>query len=266
MPELPDLQVFSKNLNKKFKGKKLIALKVVNPKDLKDTQSEITKHLKDKTLHNIYRSGKELRFEFDDDIVLGMHLMLHGNLYIYEGSNSQKNTIVELQFENEIGLALTDWQGMANIKLNPTDKKGIDALAKALTADYLKKALQTKAIIKNVIMNQDIIRGIGNAYADEILWQAKIHPSSISKAIPDDKVNSLIKAIPKVLKDAEQQILKAHHDLITGEVRDFLNIHNSKKPESPTGKEIKVIKTGGRSTYYTDEQELYNEMFSLVVN
>jgi formamidopyrimidine-DNA glycosylase len=257
MPELPDLQVFSRNLTKKFKGKKLTTVKVANSKNLKDSQSAITKHLKGKTLHNIYRSGKELRFEFNNDIVLGMHLMLHGNLYIYEGSNLQKNTIVEFQFENETGLALTDWQGMANIKINPTDKKGIDALAKELTAGYLKEALQTKAIIKNVIVNQDIIRGIGNAYADEILWAAKIHPSSILKSIPDNKVRDLVKATPKVLKDAEQQILKAHPDLITGEVRDFLKIHNLKKSESPTGEKIKVIKMGGRSTYYTDGQELY---------
>lgn len=122
MPELPDLQVFSKNLNSIFNGKKLLQIKVVNDKKLKDKQAELTESLEGNILTAVYRTGKELRFPFSNNVLMGMHLMLHGNLYLFEKHNENKFTIVELHFENK-GLALTDWQEMANIKLNPEEKK-----------------------------------------------------------------------------------------------------------------------------------------------
>ena len=106
-------------------------------------------------------------------------------------------------------------------------------------------------------MDQQVLRGIGNAYADEILWEAGISPFSVSNKIPAEKVKELAKAIKKVLKDAEKQIVKSHPDIITGEVRDFLKIHNAKKKESPTGAAIEHGTVNSRKTYYTKEQELY---------
>ena len=182
--------------------------------------------------------------------------MLHGNLYIFEKNNENKFTIVEFHF-NDKGLALTDWQALASITLHPEEKKGIDALSNDLNYNYLKSVLQSKAKIKNVIIDQNVIRGIGNAYADEILWEAKISQFSISSAISENKIHALEKAIKTVLKNAEKQILKKHPDIITGEIRDFLKIHTKERDESPGGAPIKVDKKSGRITYYTDEQELF---------
>jgi len=67
----------------------------------------------------------------------------------------------------------------------------------------------------------------------------------------------LAKEIKSVLKDAEKQILKINPDIIGGEERSFLKIHNSKKKESPTGGKIYNKMVNSRITYYTDEQELY---------
>ena len=75
--------------------------------------------------------------------------------------------------------------------------------------------------------------------------------------IPVDKIKDLASAIKKVLEDAEKQIRKNKPDIISGEVRDFLKIHNSYKTESPSGKKIEQKTIGGRKTYYTSEQELY---------
>ena len=256
MPELPDLQVFAKNLEKAFKGKKLKKITVVKAADAENSQEILEKKLEGSTLKKVYRSGKELRFQFDD-IVLGMHLMLHGNLFIFEKENTEKHVIAEFLFSNKNGLVLTDWQKKAAVKLDPADKKGLDALDKKLNAAYLEKVLQSRAIIKNLLIDQDVIRGIGNAYADEILWKAGIAPTSVSKVIPAKKIKDLAKSIKSVLSNAEKQILKTHPDLVTGEVRDFLKIHNPELTHSPGGAPIKVDKKGGRSTYYTEEQELY---------
>lgn len=79
------------------------------------------------------------------------------------------------------------------------------------------------------MLDQQLIRGIGNAYADEILWDAGISPFSVSGKIPPGKISALAKSIRKVLKAAEKRIIKKHHGIIAGEVRDFLLIHNPDK-------------------------------------
>ena len=110
---------------------------------------------------------------------------------------------------------------------------------------------------QNFLIDQKMIRGIGNAYADEILWKTGLHPESICNKIPDDKIRTLAKDIKTVLKDAEKQILKIKPDSISGEERSFLKIHNSKKTKSPTGAKIQNKKLSSRITYFTNEQQLY---------
>ena len=254
MPEIPDIAVFAKNLNKIFSDKKLLKIKVKNGKKLPDTATSLTKALEGKLLKKIYRSGKELRFEFNDGTLLGMHLMLTGDMFIFEDKNDHHSTIVELYFEGGKNLALTDRMRNARITLNPVDKDGRDALD--LDYDYLKKIFNRKSTIKNILLDQDLIRGIGNGYSDEILWEARISPYSVASAIPDEKIKELAKWIPKVLKEATQQIDKAYPGKINDEVKEFLKIHR-KTDKSPTGMPIHIDTKGSRKTYYTDEQELY---------
>lgn len=259
MPELPDIEVFSRNLKKMYGGKKLTKIKVVNNKKIEDTQKELSKALEGQKLKDVFRSGKEMRFLFSNKQILGLHLMLTGDLIPYEEKNERiKSTKVEFYFERGKNLALTDRFKNAFIKLNPEDKKGIDALDAKLNYSYLKKALDRKKNIKDILLDQNVIRGIGNAYSDEILWQTKISPFSKANAIPDDKIKELAKNIKKVLKNATTKIYKNHPDLIHGEVRDFLDIHTRKKDKSPTGAKIKIADRGMLKTYYTDEQELYS--------
>lgn len=257
MPELPDLQVFSQNLDKKLSGKTLKKITVVNSKKLKTPAAKLKKALEKQQLKKVERVGKELHFEFRNGSVLALHLMLRGQLYLFEGTNDHKYTIIELLFDDDTGLAMADYQGQATPTLDPEERDAPDALSEEVNYKFLQDALQKKAVIKNVLLDQNVIRGIGNAYADEILWHAGISPFSISNKIPDSKIKSLAKAIKSVLKNAEKQIRKSNPAIISGEVRDFLDIHNSKKKESPKGAAIKHKVVGSRKTYYTDEQELF---------
>lgn len=257
MPELPDLQVFSHNLNKLLAGKKVKKVTVVNDKKLKTPASTLKKSLEKQELTKIYRVGKELHLAFKNGNVLGLHLMLKGRLHLFEGTNEHKYPIIEILFDDDTGLALTDFQGQATPTLNPEERDAPDALSKEVNYSFLKEKLQSKAVIKNVLLDQHVIRGIGNAYADEILWHAGISPFSISNKIPGNKIKALAKAIKDVLNNAEKQIKKSNPDIISGEVRDFLDIHNSKKKQSPTGGDILHKVVGSRKTYYTEEQELY---------
>ena len=257
MPELPDIEVFTRNLKKMYGGKKLSKIKVVNTKNIKDSQKELSKALEGQKLKDVYRSGKEMRFQFSNGTILGLHLMLTGDLIPFEDKNERKSTKVEFYFEGGKNLALTDRFKNAFIKLDPQDKDGIDALDPKLNYSYLKKELNRKAAIKNILLDQNVIRGIGNGYSDEILWQTRISPFSKANAIPDEKIKELAKNIKKVLKNATDKIFKNHPDLIHGEVRDFMEIHTKKKDKSPTGAKIKIADRGMLNTYYTDEQVLY---------
>ncbi len=258
MPELPDLQIFSGNLNKKLSGKRVHKISIVNDSKLKVSKNELEKSLEDQTLEEVYRDGKELHFKFENGNILGLHLMLHGELYFFQKNNEHKNAIIELMFKDNTGLALVDYQGAATPTLNPESRNAPDALSKEVNFDFLKEQLQKKrTIIKKLLLDQHVIRGIGNAYADEILWDALISPFSVCNKIPDNKIKDLATSIKSVLENAEKQILKTHPDIITGEVRDFLIIHNSRKKQSPAGVAIQIKLVDKRKTYYTDEQELF---------
>jgi len=258
MPELPDLQVFSHNLSKLLKGKTVKEVNVPTSKKLNVPVKKLQQSLEDQKLKKVERVGKELHFEFGNGEVLGLHLMLRGQLHLFEKKNTNKNTIISLLFDDDTGLAMTDGFKAATPTLNPEERDTVDALSPDMNAAFLEEQLSgTKSAVKNVLLDQQVIRGIGNAYADEILWEAGISPFSAANKIPKAKVKALAKAIKEVLQKAEKQILKEHPDIISGEIRDFMAIHNPKKTESPTGGEILHKAVGGRKTYYTEEQELY---------
>ena len=96
MPELPDLNVFAKNLDKALRAKNVEKIVVQNKTKLKTSFAKLKKQIQGSKLKKVYREGKELHFEFSNGNIIGMHLMLKGNLYIIEGEkNDKKNTIVE---------------------------------------------------------------------------------------------------------------------------------------------------------------------------
>jgi formamidopyrimidine-DNA glycosylase len=256
MPELPDLQAFSRNLDKMLRGKKVTRITVNAPK-AKTPAKEFKTNIEGHTVSKVYREGKQLYFQFNNKTVLGLHLMLHGGLHVFEGQNKNEHTVMEMVFDDDTGLAMTDWQRSATPSLDPEPADAPDALSPDVDVKFLKEKLKGRASIKNVLLDQKVIRGIGNAYADEILWEAGIAPFSVANKIPDNKITALARAIRSVLHDAEKQILKSHPDIISGEVRDFLKIHNARKTHSPHGAAIKVKVNGGRKTYYTDEQETF---------
>lgn len=258
MPELPDLQVFSHNLTKALKGKTLVQINPVKGKKLNVPVKELKKNLEGQRLTKVERVGKELHFEFSNNHVLGLHLMLHGELHLFNKTNNHKSTVIELLFADDTGLALTDFQQAATPTLDPEPNAIPDALSDKVDAQFLKEIFSKKrSPIKTILLDQHIIRGIGNAYADEILWHARISPFSIANKIPDDKIKDLVKSIRYVLQDAEKQIIKINPNIISGEERDFMQVHNYKRKTTDTGAVIHQKTISSRKTYYTDEQELF---------
>ncbi len=184
MPELPDLQVFSKNLHKKLAGEKVKEITVSPTAKLNVPAKTLKESIEKQVLDKVHRVGKRLYFDFNNGNVMAWHLLLNGELFLYDKTHDYDRVVIDMLFANGAGLVMKDFSGWAKIDLNPEASVGIDPLSKELNYNFLKENLgKTKTGVKKFLLDQDKIGGIGNAYADEILWHAGISPFSISNKI-----------------------------------------------------------------------------------
>lgn len=98
-------------------------------------------------------------------------------------------------------------------------------------------------------MNQKLLRGIGNSYADEILYHAGISPFAVANVIPEKKAAQLFKSLHTVLQRAIEEISEANGDELKGELKDLMRVHSRKLKTTEKGELIKSDKIGGRTTY-----------------
>ncbi|RFZ90065.1 Fpg/Nei family DNA glycosylase [Mucilaginibacter conchicola] len=257
MPEIPDLNIFRNNLAKQLVGQKLARIDLLVTRRLKDEENVFQDALQGQILAGIERVGKELHFSFENQHVLGLHLMLHGSMHWYTGNNENKFTIAELMFGDGTGLAITDWQKAVILTLDPRPVKVPDALI--IPPAYLSAALsKSQKPIKTVLTDGKTVGGIGNAYVDEILYEAKISPLSKSDKIPHDRIVRLESAIVTVLNNAEAHIQQNFPDTISEKERDFLQVHRPKQSVTLSGEDILKIEIDKRKTYFTKSQELFD--------
>ncbi|MFD0749254.1 hypothetical protein ACFQZS_03815 [Mucilaginibacter calamicampi] len=125
-------------------------------------------------------------------------------------------------------------------------------------AYFMALLAKKRTVIKTLLMDQKLMRGIGNSYADEILYRAKVSPFSFANRIPPKVALKLFHSIAKVLNKAIKDIAEANGDELTGELKDFMQVHGAKLKETAKGEPIKSDKIDGRTSYYTAIQELFN--------
>jgi formamidopyrimidine-DNA glycosylase len=261
MPELPDLCVFSQNLKKRILHKNIASVTVFNTRSI-DIPALFSEKLAGTSIQDIIREGKEVHFLLANQNSFGVHLMLSGRFDIVNQDDVQKINakIAALCFENAESLVISDYQGLCKVALNPKISRTPDALSEAFTFEYFSGQIKKKAgmNIKAFLIDQHIVRGIGNAYVDEILWKAGISPESVSGKIPEEKLRCLFQAIPLVLDDAIQNIQKIAPDIISGEERSFLKVHNPRRKCTDDGDPIIVKKVAAKTTYFTGKQQLFS--------
>ena len=257
MAELPDLTVFAQIISRRFSGKTLKKIEFIVSKKLKVSTDQVKRALEGKRLGEVSREGKTLQLHFGDH-VLGLHLMLRGELELVEkGSELPRFTVFAFHFSDGEGLAVRDILKQATPTLDPGKPVAPDALYIS-QEDFMALLLKRRKTVKKVLMDQKAIRGIGNSYADEILWDARISPFSIASAIPKNRMKKLYASLRSVLKQAIEFIARENGDELKGELRDAMEIHGAKIKHSPTGRKILSEKIGGRTAYYTKEQRLYS--------
>jgi formamidopyrimidine-DNA glycosylase len=260
MPEVPDLTVFAENLGKKVTGKRIVTAKYHRQKRLNVSPEELSSSLISNKITKVERVGKEICFRISNGSSLYIHLMLSGGFVLTSDDEVEKvdYPILTVSFAGGSAMAVTDPKGWVNVALNPKESTAApDALN--LTADYLKAVFQKqpRMLIKAFLLDQQLVGGIGNAYADEILWAARISPKSVVGKLPPEAIESLVKAIPAVLNEATDYLRKKHPDMVAGEFREFLKVHGSSIKRSPTGSPVIKEQVMSKATYYTEEQKLY---------
>jgi formamidopyrimidine-DNA glycosylase len=258
MPELPDLTVFAESLAGSVLDKKITGAAYHRNKRINVDPGVFCHSLQGKRLAGVKRVGKALLFVPDGGDRFLVHLMLSGGFKLCRKGEEVPSAVLTLDFEDDSSLVLFDQRGLATITVHP-DLGGTAVDALEVTGDYLARKLKEKPkmTIKEFLIDQGIIAGIGNAYSDEILWHARISPRSITGKLPPQSITGLASAIPRVLRKATDQLRKANPGMMSGEIRDHLAVHKPKAKLSPSGAAILTARVGSKKTYYTDEQILY---------
>jgi formamidopyrimidine-DNA glycosylase len=257
MPELPDLTVFAENLHRRISGKKISSIDDHGNTRLNVDAGVLRTAMSGQVVKSVTRSGKEILLTCSDNTRLLIHLMLAGRFVFTDKPERLSDKILTISFAAGPSLTVTDPKRLVKVQLNPADSRVPDALA--VDAAYLRRKCSEKprTLMKALLIDQTVLRGIGNAYADEILWLARISPKAATGRIPEALVEELALAIRKVLNEAIGKIRGINPEIIGGEIRDFLLIHNPHQTQSPTGRPILKEKIASKTTYFTDEQILY---------
>jgi formamidopyrimidine-DNA glycosylase len=236
MPELPELEVMRENLQAKIKGKRIRKITIVKPYILKNYLDEC---LEGERIKDIQRRGKFLIIELTSHRII-IHLMLRGSIkYSLPAPRVKKSTAASIEFDDGTVLELSEAGHKKMMSLyvlprhemvNYVEDLGIDPLSSSFTPARLKTILhQEPQQLKTLLRNQRKISGIGNAYADEILWKAQISPFKSSTKLTSKEVQALHKGITETLRWAIAQIKERG----TSEKRDFLNIHQKQNLPCP---------------------------------
>ncbi|MFT4048690.1 MAG: DNA-formamidopyrimidine glycosylase family protein [Solirubrobacterales bacterium] len=261
MPELPEMTAYREKIAGAFEGATLVECEFTPDCKLDAPAEAVTAAIRGAQLSQVERNGKELFLHFATGDTVAVHLMLGGRFNVAPIEDEPPDTrVATFKFDNGKALYVRDRDAWARIKFNPEAPKAPDALSSELNAEYLKKRLaRSRKAIKAFLTDQDRVRGIGNAYSDEILWASRVAPQSTCNKVPDEAVEALAEAIHEVLAEAVENVcaLDDPSDYRKARLRD-LKVHNHTREFSPGGAKIQTGEVSKSKTYFTDEQVLYS--------
>ena len=263
MPELPEVETVKNTLKNIVIGKKIIASNIYwdniiaypKPKEFKQK-------IKNQTINDVKRRGKWLMFELDDYFLLS-HLRMEGKYFFkHEKDPLNKHEHVTFTFSDGTELRYHDTRkfgkmyllGKENVNnVKPLSDLGLEPWDENLTPNYLKSKFKPKPV-KTELLDQSIIVGIGNIYADEILFLSKINPEEIASNLSTVKLKRIIENTKKVLETAINYggtTIKSYESSegVHGRFQSKLLVH-TKETCPKCGTKISKIVVGGRSTYF----------------
>ena len=281
MPELPEVEIVKLSLKKTIKSKKILKVKVNNRNLRFKIQKDFEALLKRRKIIDVNRKAKYLIIILDDNKYLIMHFGMSGTLHLlkkefdfkntnlsfYKGQNfPSKHNHIELFFD-KFKIVYNDPRRFGFVKFLNSKKElvkylknfGMEPLEKKFNIKYLKKVLNNKnKNIKNILLDQKYISGIGNIYANEILFFSKINPNKLGKKINIREMKKLLVFSKKVLRKAIKKGGSTIRDFknaegTKGSFQDEFKVYNKdgfRCPNSLCAKFIKKITISNRSSFY----------------
>jgi len=260
MPELPEVETIRRDLEKKILNKKIVEVKVIKKKVIKEPDlSEFKKGLEGEKVKEILRKAKVLIFKLRDDKFLIIHLRISG--WLLYGEEDPKARVV-FKFSDGKFLNYMDPRLLGELRLRKDfkDLKFIRELGpepfELKEEDFKKIVSSKKTKIKVLLMDQTLISGIGNVYAQEALFRAKISPLRESNSLSSEEISFLFKSILEILKEAIKyrgSSVDTYRDIggREGGMGQRLKVYGREgKPCFVCKTPIKKITLGGRGTCF----------------
>jgi formamidopyrimidine-DNA glycosylase len=261
MPELPEVETIKRELERAVVGKTITEVLIYNPKVIQEPNPDtFKKNLKGVTIKKILRKAKVLILELSTNKSLVIHLKMTGQL-VYPSKES-KETRVSFKLNDGKTLGFNDRRLFAELRLLDDWRtlkfiQGLGPEPFDISAAQFKEMLKSKKTkIKPLLMDQTFISGIGNLYAAEALFRAKIDPHRSAASLCDKEKELLYKEICDTLKEAIQYKGSSvdQYVQLSGEPGDYVKYH---KVYDREGKPCLVCKTpiqrvalAGRGTYF----------------
>jgi formamidopyrimidine-DNA glycosylase len=259
MPELPDVENFRRHLASTSLNRKIADMIVRKAKVLALPASRLRRALRGRRMKRTRRHGKQLLVALDDGHWLALHFGMTGRLFSFENlEDDPKYDRVRFDFADGGHLAFDDRRQLGRIAVvDDADafiqkhRLGPDALDPDLDqAAFIAIFAPVRATAKAALMDQSLVSGIGNILADEILFQARIHPQVQVKALGRTNLVKLYRALRKILKTVTARGDGTEQSLEKWPKR-FLTAHREKGAACPQGRgRIKTLKLAGRTTYF----------------
>jgi formamidopyrimidine-DNA glycosylase len=254
MPELPDVEMFKRYLDATSLHQRIDDVGVRKVYVLKDTSPrELARELKGRRFESSRRHGKHLFVRADDEIWLRLHFGMTGSLhYLKKSERVPRHTRVLFVFAKGHSLAFDDQRQFGQIGLvKDVDqflKKsalGLDALEIDLE-EFRKILKRHRGAVKSLLLNQKLIAGIGNIYADEILFHARIHPATEISRLGDKALAKLFRTTRYILERAIAAKADANRM-----PKSWLLPHRGKHGRcTRCGRELKSSTIGGRTAWF----------------
>lgn len=268
MPEIAEVETVRNTLKRMILNKKIIDVNIIYPKMIESNVSDFKKILVGRKFVDINRIGKWLMFDLNDYVLLS-HLRMEGKFFVKKQNEViEKHEHIIITFEDGTDLRYHDTRKFGRMNLVKKEdldsveaikKQGIEPISENLTKEYLKEQFKDKTgPIKNLLLDQTIISGLGNIYANEVLFASGINPLKRGCDLTLEECERITKSSKEIILKAIEcggTTIKSYTSSlgVTGRFQQFLKVHKKEGEPCPScGRPILRIKINGRSTYYCD--------------
>lgn len=281
MPELPEVETVRRGLIKSVKGRTFKDVKIIHKNIVERNEQAFINALKNKKIIDIRRKAKYLIFDLSGDQVMLAHLGMEGKFIPGDSiKNKSKYLRVLFTFKDNSILNFDDSRCFGYLairdkkdyqKVLPLSKLGVEPIDPKINVNEVYQEIhKSRRTIKETLLDQTIVAGLGNIYVDETLYRAKISPLSKANLLSKSDVANILKHAKDVLEMAIKHngttVFSFHWDKgHAGEFQKYLKVYGKKgKPCEGCGTTLVKIKIGGRGTTYCPKcQKLKTDKYVL---